>query len=53
MYPCIVRRDRLEKLNEDHIKNDLAKGSVQEIYTDDWERTSTAARKNIIADLNL
>merc|ERR1712048_267123 len=53
VYPCILRRDRYKKMNEDHIKNDLAKGSVQDMYTDDWDRTSTAARKNIIADLNL
>jgi len=54
VYTCILRRDRLEKINEEFIKNKLTKNSaVNEMYTDDWDRTSVAARKNIVNDLGI
>jgi len=54
VFTCILRRDRLEKINEDFIKNKLTKNSaVNEMYTDDWDRTSVAARKNIVNDLGI
>jgi len=54
VFTCILRRDRLEKINEDFIKNKLTKNSaVNEMYTDDWDRTSVAARKNIVNQLGI
>lgn len=54
VYTCILRRDRLEKINEEFIKKKLTKNSaVNEMYTDDWDRTSVAARKNIVNDLGI
>ena len=56
VYPCILRRDHLKKMNETFIKENLANGqssNVQNMYTDDFERSSATARQRIISDLHL
>jgi len=55
VFPCILRRDHLAKVNEDFITKKLANGqrTNYDLYTDDFESTSRAAVKKILATIGI